>query len=201
MNILILRKINMLIYMSIFSIVDIDTVLIQYLSIHDLLCLQKVNKYYYVLLKPFSQELINFNKIKRTVLIPSWIRCNTDLNRAIVINNLLACEYYIKYAPLDSLCESFELCCEYGNVDIIKILISHKVAFDSFGFILACNNGHIDIVKYLYSLDINIIDTFDKCKLLLQITKRNNNHELFEWINSIAVNKSGKTISNFQNII
>lgn len=187
--------------MSIFAIRDIDTVFISFLSIREKCVLCKTNKYYHDLLWKKIECFHNFHKIKKTIKIPDWIAHQTTLNKAIIFGDLSVCKYYLEKTSKKTINESFELSCQYKNVDIVKLLVSQNINVHrscDFAFILACNEGNLELVKYLYSLggfDINMDSQYHQSPL--DIALRNKDQELVKWIQSITVFQSSKPITYF----
>lgn len=108
------------------------------------------------------------------------------LHQAIIYGNTEICKYYINSATS----ESFQLACQYKNLDVVKLLVcnSHVNTNESknFAFILACNESNFEIVSYLYSLgniDINMNKEYGQSPL--NIALRNRDYRLVEWILSI----------------
>ena len=57
----------------------------------------------------------------------------------------------------NTLKQNFQLACKTGHLDIVQLMIQHKVTKFQKGFEIACAEGHINIVKFLIqNEDMNV---------------------------------------------
>ena len=145
--------------MSIFKVQDIDTILIQFLSIDDLRNLYQVNTYYRTLLYPLLQNFIAFYLNYNSIILPKWVIRNKSFNKSVIFGNLEVCKHLYHKISTES-----------ANNNTHDEDISHDPGYriesreywlnyigdqniaDNQGFHLACCNNKLDIAKFIYSL-------------------------------------------------
>ena len=157
---------------------DIDTILIQSLSIDDLRIFCQTNKYYNQLIRQTLQEYYDFYTIIDTIVVYDYINTNKVLMKAIKIGNLNVCKYlFNKYKcdihALNDL--AFQLSCQYGHLYIAKWLLSSGNvdihANNDPAFQLSCYNGHLNVAKWLLSLGNFNIRAYDDYAFKLSCEK------------------------------
>lgn len=146
--------------MSIFIIIDIDTILINFLSIDDLRCLYQANKYYYGLIKPRLQDYINFYKKVAYIVSVSMNKNNTLFIQSIYYGKLEVCKYnYMKNTPLMYFREPINIlkyCFDDARLlkhyDIAKWIHSEAVRYRKHNHVSPILNdfAHTDIKKLIY---------------------------------------------------
>ena len=149
--------------MSIFKVQDIDTILMQFLSIDDLRILCQVNKHYNNLIRPLLQEYYNFFDSVENIKCDISYNNNTILSKAVRFGNINVCKYLLnKYIYGTYVYDNtFYYSCEIGNLNVAKLLYSIKKVdihrYDDQVFRLSCQNGHLNVAEWLFSLgNVNI---------------------------------------------
>lgn len=114
--------------MSIFKVLDLDSILLKFLDIDDLRCLYCVNKYY--------RNLIYF-VIKNHIEYFALVRYNLD-------NNIW---------PFYDKCGVFQESIKFGKLDVCQYIYSKcGKMYLRILFKMACKLKHFDIAYWMYSI-------------------------------------------------
>ena len=197
--------------MSIFLLPDIDSVLLVHLDVinnfvHLLFC----NKYYY--------ELISKNKLYQLWSNLYFINKNNKItgatkNESLLVNscihNNLLCEYLLETREDINIHlnmeQPFKMCCQYGNLNLAKILVNFSRKKDKlidihidneFCFRMTCEKNHFIMAKWLFNLsktkEFTIIDIHEVGEYAFTSCCGEGNFEIAKWL--IDLSKSSKEI-------
>jgi hypothetical protein len=159
--------------MSIFTIQDIDKILLSFCDlIDDYAAIKNINKYYYQLI---INNLLYKSLAKLFVHSKSVKYHNSLFIHACQTNNIL-CEYIIKkFTDINIHMANeypFQLSCQCGNLNLAKLLINLGKKSDSlidihadeeYAFRLSCEYGNLHVALWLCSLSskYRVLDYID----------------------------------------
>lgn len=132
---------------------DTDAILISFFDIDGLRNLYRVNKFYFLLIRPKLIGFITFYAKVKKIKSPYWLSHETIFYKAIVDNNIQICIYLQKKHKyyVSEITQSIQLACELGRLDICKWLYNVCKADiftnDQYCLRLACENGHLEVAQ------------------------------------------------------